>query len=75
MRSRFVDVKMGAGHFVKMIHNGIEYGVIQAYAEGFDVLRGAASDALTEGYRYVFNAANMPSFGAVEASSVPGFLI
>ena len=41
MRSRFVDVKMrGAGHFVKMIHNGIEYGVIQAYAEGFDVLRG-----------------------------------
>jgi len=32
----------GAGHFVKMIHNGIEYGLMQAYAEGFDLLRGAA---------------------------------
>jgi 6-phosphogluconate dehydrogenase len=31
----------GAGHFVKMVHNGIEYGVMQSYAEGFDVLRGA----------------------------------
>jgi len=29
----------GAGHFVKMIHNGIEYGMMQAYAEGFDILR------------------------------------
>jgi 6-phosphogluconate dehydrogenase len=29
----------GAGHFVKMIHNGIEYGMMQAYAEGFEVLR------------------------------------
>src|SRR3990172_643771 len=29
----------GAGHFVKMIHNGIEYGLMQAYAEGFDILR------------------------------------
>jgi len=31
----------GAGHFVKMIHNGIEYGLMQAYAEGFDILRGS----------------------------------
>ncbi|MBI4728008.1 MAG: decarboxylating 6-phosphogluconate dehydrogenase [Acidobacteria bacterium] len=31
----------GAGHFVKMVHNGIEYGLLQAYAEGFDVLRGS----------------------------------
>ncbi|MCK4801418.1 MAG: 6-phosphogluconate dehydrogenase, partial [Anaerolineales bacterium] len=30
---------IGAGHFVKMIHNGIEYGMMQAYAEGFDILR------------------------------------
>ncbi|MGD8868434.1 MAG: decarboxylating 6-phosphogluconate dehydrogenase [Gemmatimonadales bacterium] len=30
---------VGAGHFVKMVHNGIEYGVMQAYAEGFDLLR------------------------------------
>ncbi len=36
----------GAGHFVKMIHNGIEYGMMQAYAEGFDILRHAASPDL-----------------------------
>ncbi len=30
---------VGAGHFVKMVHNGIEYGLMQAYAEGFDLLR------------------------------------
>jgi 6-phosphogluconate dehydrogenase len=30
----------GAGHFVKMVHNGIEYGLMQAYAEGFELLRG-----------------------------------
>src|SRR5713226_6809232 len=29
----------GAGHFVKMVHNGIEYGLMQAYAEGFDILK------------------------------------
>src|SRR5260370_19932124 len=49
----------GAGHFVKMIHNGIEYGVMQAYAEGFDIMRGAASESLPEGYRYNFNAADI----------------
>ena len=32
---------VGAGHFVKMIHNGIEYGLMQAYAEGFDILKNA----------------------------------
>jgi 6-phosphogluconate dehydrogenase len=42
----------GAGHFVKMIHNGIEYGLMQAYAEGFDVLRGAASESLPAEHRY-----------------------
>jgi 6-phosphogluconate dehydrogenase len=31
----------GAGHFVKMVHNGIEYGLMQSYAEGFDVMRGS----------------------------------
>jgi 6-phosphogluconate dehydrogenase len=49
----------GAGHFVKMIHNGIEYGLMQAYAEGFDIMRGAASESLPEGYRYNFNAADI----------------
>jgi len=42
----------GAGHFVKMVHNGIEYGLMQAYAEGFDVLRNAASQQLREEERY-----------------------
>ncbi len=36
----------GAGHFAKMIHNGIEYGMMQALAEGFDIMRNAASPAL-----------------------------
>jgi 6-phosphogluconate dehydrogenase len=36
----------GAGHYVKMIHNGIEYGLMQAYAEGFDLLKSKASAAL-----------------------------
>jgi 6-phosphogluconate dehydrogenase len=31
----------GAGHFVKMVHNGIEYGLMQAYAEGFEVMKGS----------------------------------
>ncbi len=42
----------GAGHFVKMVHNGIEYGLMQAYAEGFDILRNAGSDNLPEDYRF-----------------------
>ncbi|HKQ67825.1 MAG TPA: decarboxylating 6-phosphogluconate dehydrogenase [Polyangiaceae bacterium] len=42
----------GAGHFVKMIHNGIEYGLMQAYAEGFDILRNATSQKLPEDLRY-----------------------
>ena len=50
----------GAGHFVKMVHNGIEYGLMQAYAEGFDILRnkdfegsarGRALHAEHAGYR------------------------
>ena len=45
----------GAGHFVKMVHNGIEYGLMQAYAEGFDVLKGRASDKLPEGQRFEIN--------------------
>jgi 6-phosphogluconate dehydrogenase len=44
----------GAGRFVKMIHNGIEYGIMQAYAEGFNILRGAASEELPQDHRYQF---------------------
>jgi 6-phosphogluconate dehydrogenase len=42
----------GAGHFVKMVHNGIEYGLMQAYAEGFDILRGAISKELAPEIQY-----------------------
>ena len=45
----------GAGHFVKMIHNGIEYGLMQAYAEGFDILKGKSSDKLPEDQRFDLN--------------------
>jgi 6-phosphogluconate dehydrogenase len=45
----------GAGHFVKMVHNGIEYGLMQAYAEGFDILNGKASDELAEADRFELN--------------------
>jgi 6-phosphogluconate dehydrogenase len=45
----------GAGHFVKMIHNGIEYGMMQAYAEGFDILRNKNSQALAEDQRFDLN--------------------
>jgi 6-phosphogluconate dehydrogenase len=42
----------GAGHFVKMVHNGIEYGLMQSYAEGFDILRQASGDGLPADQRY-----------------------
>src|SRR6185503_11320646 len=42
----------GAGHFVKMIHNGIEYGLMQSYAEGFDILRHASNEGLPDEQRY-----------------------
>jgi 6-phosphogluconate dehydrogenase len=45
----------GAGHFVKMVHNGIEYGLMQAYAEGFDILKNASSEALPEFERFSLN--------------------
>jgi len=50
---------VGAGHFVKMIHNGIEYGIMQAYAEGFDILRCADSKELPETQRYSFELAEI----------------
>jgi 6-phosphogluconate dehydrogenase len=45
----------GAGHFVKMVHNGIEYGLMQAYAEGFDILKSKASEKLPEDQRFDIN--------------------
>jgi len=49
----------GAGHFVKMIHNGIEYGLMQAYAEGFDILRGKAGAHLPETERFTLDLADI----------------
>jgi 6-phosphogluconate dehydrogenase len=48
----------GAGHFVKMVHNGIEYGLMQAYAEGFDIMKNAGSEALPEAQRFDLNIAD-----------------
>jgi len=42
----------GAGHFVKMIHNGIEYGLMQAYAEGFDIMKSAAAETVPAAQRF-----------------------
>ncbi|MGH7013883.1 MAG: phosphogluconate dehydrogenase (NAD(+)-dependent, decarboxylating) [Stellaceae bacterium] len=49
----------GAGHFVKMVHNGIEYGLMQAYAEGFDILRNAGHDDLPAEHRFDLNVADI----------------
>ncbi|HXV77761.1 MAG TPA: decarboxylating 6-phosphogluconate dehydrogenase [Candidatus Polarisedimenticolaceae bacterium] len=49
----------GAGHFVKMVHNGIEYGLMQAYAEGFHLLDSAGQDDDGRGYRYEIDAAEV----------------
>jgi 6-phosphogluconate dehydrogenase len=49
----------GSGHFVKMIHNGIEYGMMQAYAEGFAILKGATSDQRPADERYDLDVADI----------------
>ncbi|HVT18516.1 MAG TPA: decarboxylating 6-phosphogluconate dehydrogenase [Thermoanaerobaculia bacterium] len=49
----------GSGHFVKMIHNGIEYGLMQAYAEGFDILRNASSAELPAEHRFTLDLADV----------------
>jgi 6-phosphogluconate dehydrogenase len=49
----------GAGHFVKMVHNGIEYGLMQAYAEGFDIFKNADSKELPEAHRFNLDLAEI----------------
>jgi 6-phosphogluconate dehydrogenase len=49
----------GAGHFVKMVHNGIEYGLMQAYAEGFDILKNAGNKSLPEDGRFDLDLADV----------------
>ena len=46
---------VGSGHFVKMIHNGIEYGMMQSFAEGFDILKNANSKELAVDCQYDLN--------------------
>jgi 6-phosphogluconate dehydrogenase len=61
----------GAGHFVKMVHNGIEYGLMQAYAEGFDIIQGRASEKLPQEERFDINLADVAEVwrrGSVVAS-------
>src|SRR5882724_5765092 len=50
---------VGAGHFVKMIHNGIEYGMMQAFAEGFDIMKSRAVQKLPADERYDLNLADI----------------
>ena len=50
---------VGSGHFVKMIHNGIEYGMMQAFAEGFDIMKNRASSKLPADERYDLNLADI----------------
>jgi 6-phosphogluconate dehydrogenase len=49
----------GAGHFVKMVHNGIEYGLMQSYAEGFDILRHASAAGLPAEQQYDLDLAQI----------------
>jgi 6-phosphogluconate dehydrogenase len=49
----------GAGHFVKMVHNGIEYGLMQAYAEGFDILRNADAPTVDAEHRFTVDVADI----------------
>ena len=61
----------GAGHFVKMVHNGIEYGLMQAYAEGLDIFRNAGSKDLDPDLRYDLDIADIAEVwrrGSVVAS-------
>jgi 6-phosphogluconate dehydrogenase len=61
----------GAGHFAKMIHNGIEYGLMQAYAEGFDILKNVAKGNVPENEGFAFNLTDLAEVwrrGSVVAS-------
>ena len=50
---------VGAGHFVKMVHNGIEYGLMQAYAEGLDILRARNAESVAADERYDLDLASI----------------
>ena len=64
----------GAGHFVKMIHNGIEYGLMQAYAEGFDILKNANIEALPAEHRFNLDIADIAEVWR-RGSVIPSWLL
>src|SRR3989440_591773 len=65
---------VGAGHFVKMVHNGIEYGLMQAYAEGFDILKNANIDALPPEHRFALDIADIAEVWR-RGSVIPSWLL
>src|ERR1700726_1876786 len=65
---------VGAGHFVKMVHNGIEYGLMQAYAEGFDILKNANIEALPAEHRFDLDIADIAEVWR-RGSVIPSWLL
>jgi 6-phosphogluconate dehydrogenase len=65
---------VGAGHFVKMVHNGIEYGLMQAYAEGFDILKNANIEALPKDHRFDLDIADIAEVWR-RGSVIPSWLL
>jgi 6-phosphogluconate dehydrogenase len=65
---------IGSGHFVKMVHNGIEYGLMQAYAEGFDILKNANIDALPADHRFTLDIADIAEVWR-RGSVIPSWLL
>ena len=65
---------VGAGHFVKMVHNGVEYGLMQAYAEGFDILKNANIDALPAEHRFDLDVADIAEVWR-RGSVIPSWLL
>ena len=65
---------VGAGHFVKMIHNGIEYGLMQAYAEGFDILKNANHEVLPAEHRFDLDIADISEVWR-RGSVIPSWLL
>jgi 6-phosphogluconate dehydrogenase len=65
---------VGAGHFVKMVHNGIEYGLMQAYAEGFDILKNANIEALPQDHRFELDIADVAEVWR-RGSVIPSWLL
>jgi 6-phosphogluconate dehydrogenase len=65
---------VGTGHFVKMVHNGIEYGLMQAYAEGFDILKNANIEGLPAEHRFDLDIADIAEVWR-RGSVIPSWLL